>query len=112
MIFDNFLQEVCSSVDVDLMAGECDPSSVTLPQQPIHPALLPSTRQYSTFHSVTNPYWGSVDHVTLLGSSGQTIDDIYKYVKSEDRLEMAAKTVVWRHMAPTAPDTLCKSVCS
>ncbi|KAG9071958.1 hypothetical protein KI688_006177 [Linnemannia hyalina] len=106
MIFDSFLQEVCSSIDVDLMPGESDPSSVTIPQQPIHPALLPSTRQYSTFHSVTNPYWGSVDHVTLLGGSGQTIDDIYKYVKSDNRLEMAAKTVGWRHMAPTAPDTL------
>ncbi|KAF9119640.1 hypothetical protein BGW39_000157 [Mortierella sp. 14UC] len=106
MIFDSFLQEVCSSVDVDLMAGDSDPSSVTIPQQPIHPALLPSTRQYSTFHSVTNPYWGSVDNVTLLGGSGQTIDDIYKYVKSENRLEMAIKTIGWRHMAPTAPDTL------
>ncbi|KAF9146402.1 hypothetical protein BGX30_000748 [Mortierella sp. GBA39] len=106
MIFDSFLQEVCSSIDVDLMPGESDPSSVTMPQQPIHPALLPSTRQYSTFHSVTNPYWGSVDHVTLLGGSGQTIDDIYKYVKGDNRLEMAAKTIGWRHMAPTAPDTL------
>ncbi|KAF9924068.1 hypothetical protein FBU30_005908 [Linnemannia zychae] len=106
MILDNFLQDICSSVDVDLMAGDTDPSSVTLPQQPLHPALFPSSRQYSTFHSVTNPFWGSVDHVTLLGSSGQTIDDIYKYVKSEDRLEMAVKTVAWRHMAPTAPDTL------
>ncbi|KAF9368649.1 hypothetical protein CPB97_004403 [Podila verticillata] len=105
-IFDGFLQEICSSVPVDIMPGDKDPSSVTMPQQPVHPALLPSAREYSTFHSVTNPYWTSIDNTTLLGTSGQTVDDIYKYVKSEDRLDMAVKTLAWRHMAPTAPDTL------
>ncbi|KAG0203296.1 hypothetical protein BGX28_004392 [Mortierella sp. GBA30] len=105
-ILDSFLQDVCSSVAVDIMPGEKDPTSITMPQQPIHPAMLPSARDYSTFNSVTNPYWSCVDNVTLLGTSGQTIDDIYKYVKSEDRLEMAIKTLAWRHMAPTAPDTL------
>ncbi|KAI1309500.1 hypothetical protein EDD11_004086 [Mortierella claussenii] len=105
-ILDSFLQDVCSSVSVDIMAGESDPSSVTMPQQPIHQALLQSAREYSTFHSVTNPYWSCIDNVTLLGTSGQTIDDIYKYVKDENRLEMATKTLRWGHMAPTAPDTL------
>ncbi|KAF8938012.1 hypothetical protein BGZ58_001753 [Dissophora ornata] len=103
---DSFLREVCSSVSVDIMPGESDPSSITMPQQPIHPALLQSAREYSTFQSVTNPYWSCVDNVTLLGTSGQTIDDIYKYTKSEDRLHMASKTLGWGHMAPTAPDTL------
>ncbi|KAF9431098.1 hypothetical protein BGZ76_000576 [Entomortierella beljakovae] len=102
----SFLQELCTSVAVDIMPGETDPSSVTMPQQPIHPALLGSVRDYSTFQSVTNPYWSCVDGVTILGTSGQTIDDIYKYVKSEDRLEMAKKTLHWGHMAPTTPDTL------
>ncbi|KAF9907612.1 hypothetical protein BX616_000372 [Lobosporangium transversale] len=105
-ILDNFLREVCSGIPVDIMPGESDPSSVTIPQQPIHHALLPSARRYSTFHNVTNPYWSSIDDITLLGTSGQTIDDIYKYAKSENRLEMAVKTLQWGHMAPTAPDTL------
>ncbi|KAF9355976.1 hypothetical protein BGX26_005869 [Mortierella sp. AD094] len=105
-ILNNFLQELCTSVSVDIMPGESDPSSVTMPQQPIHPALLRSARDYSTFQSVTNPYWSCIDNVTILGTSGQTIDDIYKYVKSENRLEMAKKTLNWGHMAPTAPDTL------
>ncbi|KAF9195271.1 hypothetical protein BGZ51_002786 [Haplosporangium sp. Z 767] len=105
-ILDRFLQEICSSVAVDIMPGDKDPSSVTMPQQPIHPALLPSARGYSTFQSVTNPYWSGIDNVTILGTSGQTIDDIYKYVESENRLEMAVKTLNWRHLAPTAPDTL------
>jgi len=93
---------------VDIMPGDDDPSSATIPQQPLHTALVQSARTYSTFQSVTNPYWSSIDNVTLLGASGQTIDDIYKYVASEDRLEMAKKTLEWGHMAPTAPDTLCK----
>ncbi|KAF9573126.1 hypothetical protein EC968_008975 [Mortierella alpina] len=105
-ILDAFLQDVCSSVPVDIMAGEKDPSSITMPQQPIHPAMLPSARHYSTFKSVTNPYWSCLDNITLLGTSGQTVDDIYKYVQSDNRLEMATKTLAWRHMAPTAPDTL------
>ncbi|KAI7817596.1 DNA polymerase alpha/epsilon subunit B-domain-containing protein [Gamsiella multidivaricata] len=105
-ILDRFLQDVCSSVHVDIMPGDRDPSSISMPQQPIHPALLQSAREYSTFQSVTNPYWSSVDNVTMLGTSGQTIDDIYKYIKSEDRLEMAKKTLSWGHVAPTTPDTL------
>ncbi|KAF9362854.1 DNA polymerase delta subunit 2 [Mortierella sp. NVP85] len=105
-ILDRFLVEVCSSMPVDIMPGDDDPSSATIPQQPLHTALVQSARTYSTFQSVTNPYWSSIDNVTLLGTSGQTIDDIYKYVASEDRLEMAKKTLEWGHMAPTAPDTL------
>ncbi|KAF9999862.1 hypothetical protein BGZ65_004843 [Modicella reniformis] len=103
---DRFLQEICSSVSVDIMPGDSDPSSVTMPQQPIHSALFRSAREYSTFQTATNPYWTNLDHVTLLGTSGQTIDDIYKYVRSEDRLAIAKKTLKWGHMAPTAPDTL------
>ncbi|CAG8770950.1 10224_t:CDS:2, partial [Acaulospora morrowiae] len=55
---------------------------------------------------VTNPYWCELDGVVFLGTSGQTIDDIYKYVNSEDRLKFAERTLHWRHIAPTAPDTL------
>ena len=42
-----------------------------------------------------------------MGSSGQNLDDIYKYVDSEDRLAMAEANLKWGHLAPTAPDTLC-----
>lgn len=42
----------------------------------------------------------------MLITSGQTLDDMFKYVDSNDRLTLAVKTLEWRHMAPTAPDTL------
>jgi hypothetical protein len=46
---------------------------------------------------------------SLLGTGGQTIDDIFKYLPSTSRLGMAKRTLEWRHVAPTAPDTLCES---
>lgn len=42
----------------------------------------------------------------LLVTSGQTIDDMYKYLETDERLSIAQHTLEWRHMAPTAPDTL------
>jgi len=43
----------------------------------------------------------------FLGTSGQTIDDIFKYLESEDRMEIVQQTLEWSHLAPTCPDTLC-----
>jgi DNA polymerase delta subunit 2 len=45
---------------------------------------------------------------TFLVNSGQPLDDMYKYVLSPPttRIQMAENSLKWRHMAPTAPDTL------
>lgn len=43
---------------------------------------------------------------SVLATSGQTVDDMYKYLETNDRLAVASRTLEWRHMAPTAPDTL------
>ena len=43
----------------------------------------------------------------LLGCSGQNIDDIFRHVSTEDRLLIAEKTLSWRNIAPTTPDSLC-----
>lgn len=48
------------------------------------------------------------DGDSFLGVGGQTIDDIFKYLPSSSRLGMARRTLEWRHIAPTAPDTLCR----
>lgn len=73
------------------------------------------------FTCETNPAWLALDSAppnakpdeehprSILIHSGQPIDDMYKYVPSssvEARLELACATLQWRHMAPTAPDTL------
>lgn len=135
---DSFLELVLPSLSVDLMPGELDPSAPTMPQQPLHPAILPKAGGFEGFAHRTNPYWceiggaGLVNRfkrrmsclgglmltawdwvvVSFLGTSGQPLDDIFKYLTSEDRLDMAHRTLEWSHIAPTCPDTLCKLLAS
>jgi len=42
----------------------------------------------------------------FLGTSGQNIDDLYKYSDAKDKLEFMERTLRWRHLAPTAPNSL------
>jgi len=55
---------------------------------------------------VTNPHEFEVDGVSFLGTSGQNIDDIYKYSVEENRLTLLQRVLEWGHLVPTAPDTL------
>ena len=116
---DTFIADIASSVPVSIMPGVSDIANVTLPQQPIHPALFPESRKLAKsssgpiFESVTNPHWwelatDSQFPVTIFGSSGQPINDMYKYLPGEDidRLDLLNQTLRWQHAAPTAPDTL------
>ncbi|KAK7206554.1 DNA polymerase alpha/epsilon subunit B-domain-containing protein [Myxozyma melibiosi] len=105
---DSVLAEISMSLSVDLMPGDHDPTNLSMPQQPIHPALLPNTRSFlgSSFRTVTNPCWWDMDGVRMLGTGGQNISDVFKYVEGDDRLKMMESTLLWQHCAPTAPDTL------
>ncbi|KAI9342995.1 DNA polymerase alpha/epsilon subunit B-domain-containing protein [Pilaira anomala] len=103
---DEILEEICSTVDVDIMPGPTDPAPLHIPQQSMHPSMFKNAHKLSSFHSVTNPYWCEIDGVKFLGTSGQNIDDIYRYIESTDRIKMAEICMYWRHMAPSAPDTL------
>jgi DNA polymerase delta subunit 2 len=106
---------------VTLMPGYTDPANVSLPQQPIHPAMFPQARAYGPtppadgesrqagwFDTVTNPWDGEIEGWKVLGTGGQNVDDVFKYVESEDRLGMLEAMCRWRCCAPTAPDTLCE----
>ncbi|KAI9252432.1 DNA polymerase alpha/epsilon subunit B-domain-containing protein [Phascolomyces articulosus] len=104
--FDDLLEEICASVPVDIMPGSKDPVNCQLPQQPLHPSLFTKAKEVGSLSSVTNPYWCKVDGVTFLGTSGQNVDDIFKYTDSDDHIVMAERCLFWRHMAPSAPDTL------
>lgn len=116
---DSFLSTLLPSIPITLLPGESDPANVSLPQQPIHPAMFPYSRAYaaipgskepSWFDSVTNPWEGDVDGWRLMGTGGQPIDDIFKYMEDDNRLEMMESLMRWRCGAPTAPDTLCKQL--
>ncbi|NXD87492.1 DPOD2 polymerase, partial [Halcyon senegalensis] len=105
-MLDEILLQLCTSVPVDVMPGEFDPTNYMLPQQPLHHCMLPLSRAYSTLRLVTNPYQADVDGVRFLGTSGQNISDIFKYSSMEDYLEILEWTLLAGHISPTAPDTL------
>ncbi|KAI9865921.1 MAG: hypothetical protein M1813_001888 [Trichoglossum hirsutum] len=118
MYLDNLLSTLLPSIPITLIPGATDPANVSLPQQPIHAAMFPQSRAYAAppgqaqagmpdwFHSATNPWEGDVDGWRMLGTGGQPVDDIFKYVDGDDRLAMMERMLRWRCVAPTAPDTL------
>ncbi|GAA5941362.1 hypothetical protein JCM3775_001554 [Rhodotorula graminis] len=103
---DAFLAQLAPSLAVDLMSGETDPAEPTMPQQPLHAAMLPQAAAFQGFAGRTNPFWCDIGGASFFGTSGQTIDDIFKYLESEDRLGVVEQTLEWSHVAPTCPDTL------
>ncbi|KZL76675.1 DNA polymerase delta, small subunit [Colletotrichum tofieldiae] len=116
-LFDDFLADLLPSIPVTLMPGAEDPANASYPQQPIHSAMFPRSRPYCAapgakepgwFDTTTNPWEGEVDGWRVLGTGGQNVDDVFKYVDSDDRLGMMEAMCRWRCSAPTAPDTLCE----
>ncbi|KAJ7534062.1 hypothetical protein O6H91_13G077600 [Diphasiastrum complanatum] len=103
---DLILTQIAASMPIDIMPGPNDPSNFSLPQQPLHKCLFPGATVYSTFLTGTNPHQFELDGVQFLGTSGQNIDDLDKYSEGGDRLDFMERTLRWRHLAPTAPDTL------
>jgi len=103
---DQFLTAVSASMPVDLMPGAEDPCNYLLPQQPFHPCMLPQSSQLSTLNLCTNPYCCEIDGVAVLGSAGQPLDDMQRYVPGDDRMKTLARSLEFQHLAPTAPDTL------
>ncbi|RXK39940.1 DNA polymerase delta subunit 2 [Tremella mesenterica] len=95
-----------SSLPITLIPGPSDPAGATLPQQPLPKVMLGGKAKMTGLESCTNPSWIEVGDRSFFLSGGQTVDDIYKYIPSSGRLGMAKRTLEWRHVAPTAPDTL------
>ncbi|KAF4119633.1 DNA polymerase delta subunit 2 [Geosmithia morbida] len=112
-LFDEFLAELLPTMPVTLLPGEKDPANTSYPQQPVHAALFPQSREYGPtpgetgwLDAVTNPWDGRVDGWKILATGGQNVDDAFKYVEGSDRLGMMEAMCRWRCCAPTAPDTL------
>lgn len=114
-LLDDFLAEVLPTMPVTLLPGATDPANSSYPQQPIHTAMFPKSRAYTAvpgseeagwFDTTTNPWEAEIEGWRFLGTGGQNVEDIAKYVESEDRLGMMEAMCRWRCSAPTAPDTL------
>lgn len=116
-LLDDFLAELLPNMPVTLIPGEHDPANSSFPQQRIHTAMFPRSRAFAAtplepdargwLDTVTNPWEGEVDGWRVLGTGGQNVDDLFRYVDSDDRLSMMEAMCRWRCSAPTAPDTLC-----
>ncbi|XP_067642885.1 DNA polymerase delta subunit 2 [Eurosta solidaginis] len=94
------------SVPIDIMPGAYDPANFMLPQQPFHQFMFPKASKCTSFRSVPNPYACALDKVNITGCSGQNIHDLLRSTMIEEPLEALRRTLIWGHIAPTAPDTL------
>ncbi len=96
------------SIPVDLLPGENDPSNYMLPQQPLHKCMFPLARKHraGNLNLVTNPYRAELDGRLIVGTSGQNLDDIYRFSLEAQPLNLLEMLLEWQHLAPTAPDTL------
>ncbi|EWM27299.1 dna polymerase delta small subunit [Nannochloropsis gaditana] len=114
---DLVLAQLASAVPVDVMPGADDPSNHTLPQQPIHPCILPHASRYTSFKTVPNPHEAWLQRRLFLGNAGQIPADLARSTappslpsspasSAARTLDLMEKTLHWRHLAPTAPDTL------
>nr|XP_034919350.1 DNA polymerase delta small subunit-like isoform X2 [Populus alba] len=103
---DILLTQIAAGVPMDIMPGSNDPANFSLPQQSLNRWLFPGSIAYNTFRSCTDPHCFELDGVRILGTSGQNIDDLKKYSEGKDELEFMERTLKWRHVAPTTPNTL------
>jgi DNA polymerase delta subunit 2 len=118
---DMHLTEIAAAVPLDIMPGPYDPANYSLPQQPLHPCLLPVAGRFSSVVRATNPHEFEVEGIVFLGTSGQNVDDVYRYSNlcgdndsghhhdqddAGGRVEVLEEMLKWRHLVPTAPDTL------
>jgi DNA polymerase delta subunit 2 len=101
---DTLLASFADQLPVDIMGGESDPTNFSLPQQRMSPYLFPLAAKYSAFTAVSNPYEFSVDGLRVLCTSGQNINNLRYFSPYE--LDPFEATLKWRHLAPTAPDSL------
>ncbi|OAX36419.1 hypothetical protein K503DRAFT_695182 [Rhizopogon vinicolor AM-OR11-026] len=127
------LHDLTSALPVHILPGADDPSGVILPQQPFPRAMFGKAASFEGFHCEPNPAWLRIrcsdepeslvtkegitsssqsGHLpvtrSILVTSGQPILDMYKYLPTppSSLVSIAASTLRWRHIAPTAPDTL------
>lgn len=104
---DEFLYELAAYVPVDVMPGQNDPTSILMPQQPIHHSLLPKSKRAE--HKVTctpNPYKAKIGNILLAGTSGRVVRSIQELSCLNDSTGILEKSLIWRHYAPNAPDSV------
>lgn len=111
---DKLLASLATILPCHVMPGPLDPNSVAFPQFALPPALFNYARSLIANNSLileSNPVQLQVNgELELLGSSGQPVEDACRYYPEnadpEFEHRILEKNLKWRHLAPTAPDTL------
>ncbi|KAH9637149.1 hypothetical protein HF086_016171 [Spodoptera exigua] len=111
-LMDSLAATLSAVAPLDLMPSSKDPTGIMLPQKPFHYCLFPKAVEYKSFNRVTNPYECDIGGFTCLGTSGEPIKDIMRYSKLDNTLEVMKKTLLWRNIAPTCPDTIPCTPCT
>ncbi|KAL4074533.1 DNA polymerase alpha/epsilon subunit B-domain-containing protein [Scleroderma yunnanense] len=133
VVLSAYLHDLASILPVHILPGADDPAGVILPQQPFPRAMFGKAAGFETFRCETNPVWlriecggesedvisnrasssASRSHCSpltrcILATSGQPVLDMHQYLPSppSTHLSITCSTLKWRHVAPTAPDTL------
>jgi len=82
---DMLLSTLSSCIPIDIMPGENEPTNLSFPQQPLHSSFFKNTNLSDACQMATNPHYCEIDHLSVLGTSGQNISDILRYTDiSED----------------------------
>ncbi|ODV97580.1 hypothetical protein PACTADRAFT_73302 [Pachysolen tannophilus NRRL Y-2460] len=93
-ILDGFLQEILVSLPVSILPGESDPAEIAYPQAPLHQSFFHNNKKYlktNQLNRLTNPAWLEVDGWRILGTSGENITDIFKYVVPLSKIQNAVE---------------------
>ncbi len=104
---DDYIETLSQSVQVDIMPGSSDATSIFFPQAPLNTVVLPNSSRNSSVVLANNPHKFSINGLNILGTSGQNVDNIRRYTSiSQESVDIMEKTIEWGHVCPSAPDTL------
>ena len=93
-------------VSISLIPGPTDAVSSLVPQQPLHPSLLPRSARFSSLERATNPFHALIQSRDVLGTAGQNIQDILRQITPPlSVLDVMALTLQWGVLFPTTPNT-------
>ena len=98
------LSKLSKAVKVHLIPGEFDPTNEMLPQQPFSRHVFD---QSAGVIMQTNPFEFTLNGLTFIGESGQSLDDLKRYGSNDiTSMEVGEAMLNFNHLAPTSPDTL------
>ncbi|XP_023245550.1 DNA polymerase delta small subunit-like [Copidosoma floridanum] len=113
---DTLLETLGSNCYVTILPGQFDVTTLMMPQNAMHPGSFPKARRFKSINGVTNPWIGTISDRIVVGTAGLPIQDIQKVcgLSTVEPIEWLQRSVEWRHLCPTAPDTIpcipfCKS---